>query len=663
MARYLYASSVSDFLVESDASILGRLLEGYSNQNLAVQQNFAWQGQLPLLRTALKDFGLDHIFLEFSIPRMGKRADAILYSQSRVIVIEFKMGDSAYFKSSIEQVEDYALDLKNFHEGSHHIPIIPVLVASEASFVSDTLEAYDDRVYKPLKTNASGLYGTLEKILINVPARNGTTWSDWANSRYKPTPTIIQAAQALYDNHSVEDISRSEAGAINLAETSACINQIIHATEQENSKSIVFLTGVPGAGKTLAGLNIATQNMAIGQDHSVFLSGNGPLVDVLREALAQNLSRQGNNGQPLRIGDARRRSSTFIQNIHHFRDLYIEETSAPADRVVVFDEAQRAWTKAELSRFMKVKKGRANFESSEPQFLLDVMNRHETCTIVCLIGGGQEINRGEAGLDEWVNSVKTYFSDWKVYYSPSIIDEPLYLQSRENRQWITNFGQRKEELHLKVSVRSFRSEKLAGFVEAVINNRPERARTIFKELTLQNYPICLSRSIENIKQWLKIQRRGSERSGLVASSGALRLRKFGIWVKSKIDPADWFLKPDEDVRSSLFLEEVATEFDIQGLELDWVGMCWDADFYYLNGKWIRRKFKGTRWQSIRDDTSQKYLVNAYRVLLTRARQGMIIYVPFGDPSDKTRIPEYYDGTYQYLKGLGIQDIDDSVHDK
>lgn len=657
MAQYLYGAAVSRFLREPDEEIIGKLAASYSNQNLAIQQTYAWRFQLPLLRSVLEGFDSDYLFLEFSIPRMGKRADAVIFMNGRVVVLEFKVGDDRYLSSAIEQVEDYALDLKNFHEGSHKLPILPVLVATNAEGRLITLSRHNDWVFGTICTNAEGLKNALCEIKEKVAPGVLTDALEWASSRYKPTPTIIQAAQALYDNHSVKAISRSEAGAINLSITSDCIKEIISDTENAGSKSKVFLTGVPGAGKTLAGLNIATQNMAIGDDHSVFLSGNGPLVDVLREALAQNLSSTLDEQRRLPIGQARQRTKAFIQNIHHFRDYYLKDLSRPVDKVVVFDEAQRAWTREELSRFMRIKKGVPEFDESEPQFLIGVMNRHESCTIVCLIGGGQEINRGEAGLDEWISTIRIHFPEWLVFHSDQISANKIYLRDKENIEWIDKYGRPRTELHLNVSVRSFRSEKLAEFIEQILDTRVSDARELRKQIESNNYPIVLTRSLETARKWLRTKARGSERTGLVASSGALRLRKYGIWVKHKLKAADWFLKPREDVRSSLFLEEAATEFDIQGLELDWTCMCWDADFYFDGTKWHKRDFSGSRWMQIKDDSAKRYLVNAYRVLLTRARQGMVIFVPPGDVDDKTRRHEYYDGTFEYLKQIGIPVID------
>lgn len=656
MARYFYSNNIASFLVDDETRILGELTANYPLQNLAILQTNAWREEISILKQSIKEFSNGHIFLEFAIPRMGKRADCVLVIEGLVFVVEFKVGDEQYASYAIEQVVDYSLDLKNFHEGSHHQTVVPLLVATNAPARNNNLAISRDNICQTLFANKENLADVISLALAEIasPVINAELW---ASSRYKPTPTIVEAAQALYNNHSVEDISRSDSGAINLSRTSDCINRIIQLAKTENTKSICFVTGVPGAGKTLAGLNIATQNMKFGDDHSVFLSGNGPLVDVLREALARNIVATNKEaGSKITKSEASRSANAFIQNIHHFRDYYLDRDETPADKVIIFDEAQRAWTREQLSSFMRRKKGKPHFDQSEPQFLIDVMNRHESCTVICLIGGGQEINRGEAGLEEWLSTLRTHFPEWNIHYSNLIIEDTNYLNNDELKSWITAKGFQETHLHLAVSVRSFRSEKASAFVESVLNLDEAKARSLYEILRNDNYPICTTRSLDLAKQWLRNRARGSERIGIVASSGAYRLRPLGLSVKHNIDAPIWFLNDKDDVRSSYFLEEVATEFDIQGLELDWTCVCWDGDLYFKNRKWKRRKFKGTKWQKINDDFAQRYLMNAYRVLLTRARQGMVIFVPFGDKNDKTRLSEYYDGTFEYLRKIGIQEI-------
>ena len=425
------------------------------------------------------------------------------------------------------------------------------------------------------------------------------------------------------------------------------------------------MTGVPGAGKTLAGLNIAVERMKADEDeHAVFLSGNGPLVDVLREALTRNeVLTAKENGVKLSKKQAAIKANAFIQNIHHFRDDNLLSDKAPVEKVVVFDEAQRAWTNDQVSSFMKRKRGVENFNKSEPEFLIDVMNRHsDWCTIICLIGGGQEINTGEAGLEEWVNSLKNHFPDWAIYYSSSILDSDNYLKSEESRNWLIGNGISEIGLHLSVSVRSFRSEQLSNFIHELLNVKIENSQRIYSEIQ-NSYPIVLTRNLDVAKQWLREQAKGSERIGLISSSGARRLRPLGIDVKNEISPPNWFLNDSEDIRSSYFLEEVATEFDIQGLEIDWACVAWGANFHMNDTGWKYQNFKGSKWQNINKLIDKEYLKNTYRVLLTRARQGMVIFVPESDELDHTRPKKFYDKTYEYLKEIGIKEIDKSVLNK
>lgn len=456
----------------------------------------------------------------------------------------------------------------------------------------------------------------------------------------------------------MEAISRSDSGAINLSKTANCLNRIIDDSKNNKKKTICFVTGVPGAGKTLAGLNIANERLKVDEDeHAVFLSGNGPLVDVLREALARDLIKNSKeNGKPITKENAKRKTNAFIQNIHHFRDEYLKHNIEPTEKVVVFDEAQRAWNKKQVSSFMKRKKGIENFEMSEPEFLIDVMNRHKDwCTIICLIGGGQEINTGEAGLEEWINSFQYKFKDWKVHYSNLITDSKNYIKTLEQKNWLSNKAKSESELHLSVSLRSFRSEKLSEFVHQFLELNTKKSKELYREIK-DDFPIKSTRELSKAKDWIRKQAKGSERTGIIASSGAKRLRPLGINVKNEISAPNWFLNDKKDIRSSYFLEEIATEFDIQGLEIDWSCLAWGANFYIENNKWNYQTFRGFKWQNINQEISKSYLKNTYRVLLTRARQGMVIYLPKGSCIDHTRPNNFYDGTWNYLKEIGIEEL-------
>lgn len=652
MKAAYFNSTINHFCEMAPDAILGELVRNHGFA-LEHQQRDAWQTQVSLLKKTLNENVAGEILFEFAIPRMGKRADVILLIGTTVFVLEFKVGAHNFERSAIEQVHDYALDLKNFHKGSHDLPIVPVVIATEAT-VSDpgAVKFASDGVAEPILASLEHL-GSLIQQCEPVNAIKQVDLDEWLRSGYQPTPTIVEAAQALYQNHAVEEIARSDASAQNLSQTTNCISAIIDRSKMEGRKSICFVTGVPGAGKTLAGLNIATKRAQEHSDeHAVFLSGNGPLVTVLREALARD--------EAARLGTtkatAHRKVSSFVQNIHHFRDDALRNTEAPHEKVAVFDEAQRAWTRDQASKFMQTKRGHLDFDMSEPEFLISVMDRHEDwCVIVCLIGGGQEINTGEAGLGEWLSALKERFPEWEICISNRLQDGD-YVTDRISMRFLETLPVRQfPELHLSVSMRSFRAEALSSFIGHILDNRPQDARNAHKQVE-GRYPIYLTRDLGVARNWLRNVARGSERVGLVASSGAQRLRPEGLNVKAKVDAAMWFLNDRSDVRSSFYLEEVATEFDVQGLELDWAGVCWDADLRREGDEWKPYNFRGTAWQNVNHAERQLFLKNAYRVLLTRARQGMIIYVPKGDVLDPTRPPAFYDETFEFLKVCGLSEL-------
>jgi len=653
MLRSYYHNPIQNFIADSSERILGNLAQVHQFA-LEDRQKNAWLKQIQILKNSFAEFKEGHLFFEFSIPRMGKRVDNIFIFKNLIFVIEFKVGEKQYAAAAKTQTIDYCLDLLNFHAGSDQQKIIPVLVATHADDRNidwSKLIQLEDVVC----CNELNLKETIEHLIQQYEDTAPIDAICWLNSVYKPTPTIIEAAQALYQGHQVEEISRSDAGAINLEISSRKIASIIETSKRNHQKAICFLTGVPGAGKTLAGLNIANQRLKADEsEHSVFLSGNGPLVDVLREALTRNTVEIGKSvAKNIKRSEAERGTRTFIQNIHHFRDHYLKSAEVPIEKVVVFDEAQRAWQKDQVSNFMKQKKGIDDFGMSEPEFLIHVMDRHpDWCVVVCLIGGGQEINTGEAGVTEWIEALKQNYPDWKIYYSDKILDEPVYLAATEQRTWLKQQGICESSLHLAVSVRSFRSERVSQLIHHLLDDEAEQAAELYQNIK-SDYPIYLTRDLKQAKKWLKTKAKGSERYGIIASSGARRLRAEGIDVKNKISPADWFLNSSRDVRSSYYLEDIATEFDIQGLEIDFSCLAWDINFYYEQG-WQYQAFKGTCWQQIRQKEKQQYLLNAYRVLLTRARQGMVIYIPNVDDADWTRPNSKYDSTYQYLKRCGFE---------
>ncbi len=652
-----YSAYVSAFLRADPDAIYGALSRHHAHtQEMA--QRAAWLEQITLLQKGLVDVPDAWLAFEFAIPRMGKRADAIILLGGIIFVVEFKIRAEAFTGAAIEQATDYALDLKNFHSESHSRIIIPVVIASDAPARPVQLSLWPDDVAEPILSNGVGLGELLLATARRFSGQPPLSPESWMASGYKPTPTIIEAAQALYRSHRVDEITRSDAGAKNLSVTTARLNAIIEQAKANRQKAICFVTGVPGAGKTLAGLNLVTQRAdAHAEENAVFLSGNGPLVDVLREALARDEKRRSDDlGGSVTMMEARRKVRSFIQNIHHFRDANLRSAEPPAEHLVVFDEAQRAWDLDKITKAMREKHGIAQFGQSEPQFLVDVMDRHaDWCVVVCLIGGGQEINEGEAGLSEWFLALATHHRHWKIYTSDQLAT-PAYNWGLNLRALADGLDcSHEKDLHLAVSVRSFRAEKLSQFINELIAGEAAAAARTYEAIQA-SYPIVLTRCLATARAWLRNQARGSERYGLVASSGALRLKPDGIHVKTDVDAPNWFLNPKSDVRSCFYLEDPATEFDIQGLELDWVGLCWDADFRRVEDRWSFHDFMGASWRNGNNARRQTYLANAYRVLLTRARQGMVIYVPKGDGADHTRPPHFYDAIASFLRACGIPEL-------
>ena len=658
MKRYYYSNAIEIFLQDDYHAVLGALSRN-SEFNDELTQKEAWYQEIQILNREL-DGIKGHLFFEYSIPRMGRRIDVVLVIENIVFPLEFKIGQSEYLLSNIDQVWDYALDLKYFHKPSENVVIAPILIASEvtSSRVEIRRSIQNDNVLYPLTSNGRNLKETLQQVLTEFQGEPIDAYA-WSEGTYSPSPTIIEAAISLFNNHTVADISRSDATASELFETNRSILEIISKTKDSSGKAICFLTGVPGSGKTLVGLDIATKQLEEHQSaSSVFLSGNGPLVAILREALTRDkFKREKEAGHKVKKGEVLRSVKAFIQNVHHFRDeALLDKENPPIDHVAIFDEAQRAWNLTQTANFMSRKKKISGFTHSEPEFLISYLDRHKDwAVIICLVGGGQEINTGEAGISEWITSLHNLFPHWKVYVSNQLTDSDYaaghaleLLNNHQDVVWVKN-------LHLSVSMRSFRAENLSRLVKSILDLELEQANHHYT-LLKDKYPIVITRDIYKAKQWLRARARGSERYGIVVSSKAERLRPYAIDVKSPMDPVAWFLNDKDDIRSSYYLEYAAKEFDVQGLELDWVCVMWDGDFRYSKDGWKTYKFQSRTWQRINKEERKLYLKNAYRVLLTRARQGMIIVVPEGDQMDPTRAPEYYDSTFKYLSQIGLEVI-------
>lgn len=709
MSRCLYNSSFTDFLNTDDNTIFGVLCDRYHGEALTTTRE-AWKSEISIMKDILVRFANKdgQIIFEYDIPRLGKRVDVVLLFEGIVFCVEFKVGESRILESDIDQVLDYALDLKNFHKFSEDRIIAPILVATNYRNSSTNIQmsVYDDRVVNPLVSGKAGVSHLISEVLRCFPNETSVN-PNWIISPYAPTPTIIEAAKTLYENHSVENITRHEADKVSTDKTIEYILDVIQRSKLNQEKSICFVTGVPGAGKTLVGLDVAIkqtyqgQNEPVKNEGAVYLSGNGPLVAVITEALAQdNHKKCKAKGEKKKMTDSRREVAKSIQMIHRYRDnmlakiknpvengvLEIDPTKAvkmesagfgEVEHVAIFDEAQRSWTHKRLADYLKRggtygnKLKVPNFPLSEAAFLIwSLDQREDWATIICLVGGGQEINTGEAGISEWIKALNEQFPHWNVYISPKLT-EPEYAEGKVNELLKNNCNVTySESLHLGVSLRSYRAEKLSAFVHALLSF-DENASALYNEIK-DKYPIVLTRDMAKARKWLHDKVRGTERTGVLVTKESARFKPLAIHILPSGDEnaVHWFLDDKSDVRSSNYLEDAATEIQVQGLELDYTCLLWDADMRYENGEWRFYRFNGqTKWVEQTGGTESKqelmkYMLNAYRVLLTRARAGMVICVPEGNPNknvsgfweDSTRLPEYYDGTYQYLKSLGIEEI-------
>lgn len=685
MQRFYYSETFSMFLTLPGEYILG-CMDKVNEFDLTLEQRGAWLEEIEIIKAIISDFQADgQVLFEYTIPRLGKRVDVVLLLKGIVFALEFKVGADEFLVNDKEQVWDYALDLKNFHEESRDRIIVPILVATEASSKECSLgetsfSYYDDHVYYPLFSNTKTLLPIIKKVIDETPEQPYLDAHEWTFSRYNPTPTIIQAASALYMNHSVEDITKHEADKAGIDSCTAFILDVIQQSKQNHQKSICFVTGVPGAGKTLVGLNVAIQQEE--GDLAVYLSGNGPLVTVLTEALASDkVEKEKEKGNKCTKKQARSQVSRFIQIIHRYRDNMLEKLKKPikdgkieidptklsraagksaaeVENVAIFDEAQRMWDMKHLSAWLSRKKGIADFPMSEGEFLIWSLDQHKDwATIVCLVGGGQEINSGEGGIALWIDALNQQFPDWQIYISNQLTDKE-YAEGNVSELLAKNPNvHMRPGLHLAVSQRSYRAENLSLFVHQLLDLDIAAARATLEQIKDQ-YPIVVTRDLTKAKKWIREHARGSERYGMLVSSKAFRLKPLAIDIRSQAEIIPWFLNPITDIRSSLFLEDAATEFDIQGLELDWTCLVWDGDFRYdpVQHCWKHFNFRSSRWQNINIAEGRAYQLNAYRVLLTRARQGMVICVPEGSSEDATRKPEFYDGVFELLKEVGVKEV-------
>lgn len=661
-----YLRTLAEFVAETPTGVVGQLAEANAKNErfqLAPEAIEGWRDQLPGLFTAIQQLiesnpGAKNwsIILEYPIPQVGKRIDAVVLAHDLVIVLEIKTGESR--TSAVRQVEDYGVNLACFHETSRNRKIVPVAVSAGA-----LPRSRDERAFKYLLLPTRiAKWNQLGSELIdivrtqmneNVPAIDAATWNA---GRFKPIPPIIDAAVALYSGHTVFEIGHSCAAQDQLDITTRALVKAARTASEENGKAICFVTGVPGAGKTLVGLNAVHHSEL--REQSAFLSGNGPLVKIIREALVRDvLERARATGDRSTRADAEQAVHAFVRSVHQFAaEHYKPGAPVPAQRVIVFDEAQRAWDAEQNKRARRP-------DISEPAMMLDVMNRIEGwATIIALVGSGQEINRGEAGLAEW-GSALAGFPHWRVHASPFVLDKDkpgpkLFREPDVAPDRIV----RNETLDLPVATRAIRAQQMSEWVDAVLAGNSGRASQICE--SFDEKPV-LSRNLQTARQWLSNMRCGFQRTGLLCSSSAMRLRVDGLEPSfdfhRRFEWEHWFLdwdgpedskKRPRDVRSSCTLEVAATQFEVQGLELDWVGLCWGEDFVRDNGVWKHFRFNHKHWRPVKNGRKQQFLTNAYRVLLTRARQGMVLYVPQPSSTLWSRLGERLDETADFLVQCG-----------
>ncbi len=658
-----YAETVRAFLSSASRDLESKLVAAYERDRyneLKTAQLTAWRDQIQTLKSALSsdelasqgasDWG---IALEFVIPRRMGRVDTVLLIGDAIIGIEFKT--EQVDSSAADQIEDYCLDLLHFHEPSHDRSIYPVVVGAQHGSMRERKQ----RFARQLRSTTVLGRDSLGEFIRSVADQHATgiqiPIQAWNLGEYHPVPSIIEAARAMFADMEVEDIARADCDPVNLTKTVSTIRDIAVSSMARKRKTVCFVTGVPGAGKTLAGLKLVhDRNLreATSTD-SVFLTGNLPLVKVLRTALAKDTARRKRQG--LRISG--RDPKTTIDTVLGYKKTHTKTSAPPHENIVVFDEAQRAWNAERTAEYLD---GTDTWKDySEPELLMAILDRHDWAVLVALVGGGQEINKGEAGIGEWGRALLSRFTHWDIATSQQALDGAYGAGAKlfESEVPVHAKVAIYPSLHLDNPTRQFRGKTIARWAEWLLLGNCDECRRVLQDNS--DYPIYLTRDLQRAKDWLRAVASGTERYGCIASSESKRLRAEGLELPpARADGVEhWFLAQEGDVRSSFQLEVAANEFQIQGLEIDWACLCWGGDFLREQQRWVLQRFRGTQWQNIGQPEARAYLINSYRVLLTRARQGMILFVPRGDDKDLTRPSAPLDATAEFLHSCGAKDLD------
>ena len=649
-----YCNSIPGFIRDASSSIIAQLVRHSFEINTA--QRDAWDNQISELQTRLEECGMEgDIIFEYDIVRLGKRIDIILLIRHMVFSLEFKNGKNIFTAQDAQQAEDYAIDIKNFHKESEDLYVCPILIATDAPKYQkeQLIDCYPDKQVFLQRENINTFIPKLNMITNKYGTEENIDFDKWFNSPYHPTPTIIAAAVEAYMSHDISEIANSEAGQEDIDKCENRIKGIIDYAKANNRKCVCFVTGVPGAGKTLVGLDVVAKNLKEGRENlSVYLSGNGPLVEVLREALVKSVRLKGQYNHETKAA-----INALIQSSYSFKKDNAHNQNPTPENILIFDEAQRVWNEQKMTAKHN---NDPTMSVSEPHLLYSIMDRQkEWAVMICLVGLGQDIYDGEVGINEWFKCGIEDYKDWELFYSPEIFGQVEDKNIDIDMIKGCDRCHATDDLHLKTSIRSFRADKQCLFVDSLLDNKPEITKEVYEDISAK-YPVFITRDYNKAKQWVRKQVRGSQRSGVLACSSAQRLKPEGIYVPKDIDVKNWFLAPSDDLRSSNMLEIVASEFKVQGLEIDWAVVCWDADLRRnaSNKDWEYFNFRGSKWVRRNQPEQRRYLLNSYRVLLTRARQGMVIFVPEGvdEEEDPTRKKDFYDSIYKYLLSCGIREL-------
>jgi len=671
-----YSATRTEFLDMPHDKVVERLTNaaGRDGWHVEPEQHEEWLASVDLLQNhlsravtilrqsladqSLADFGA--VVLEYDMRRRGLRIDCVLLGKGVIAVLEFKR--NAVQKADRDQVENYCVNLLEFHgetrrlHEEHSVILAPIVVQTEGRVTKRPVPTYGflptpwNAIVTP--TTASSRDELSDSLRAILGLRHSTTPPDpakWLRSAFSPSSTILDAALSLYGQHDVSAIGQHAAPIELIRDCTEHVCSWVRKSQSDGVNRIIFVSGAPGSGKTLLGLQVAFAPEFA--NDSVFVTGNSPLVEVLEAALKQSyvrgVRRRGLAGYPKEAAKHVIQNSTFkIIKAHAFLGDRGSKTGSTDGKVLIFDEAQRTYEKGK--RVL-----RKPLEDDEAALILKSMESSygQGCVVVALLGHNQFINAGEVGTGAWIHAARRH--GWRCV----VAHETAELLSDADREALRSSGSRDvlKAGHLKQSLRYYRNTRIEEWVAAVLDGDAEAARRVAKTFDAAD-TVWLTRSLQDGKSWIRNHRVGEQRGGIVGSGNGGRLAAEGLFVGLKPSIADWMLKPDGDIRSSNMLETIQNQYQIQGLEIDWALVCWDLDLRRGNGGWAAHKLSGTKWQA--KPASLDVAKNGYRVLLTRARKGMAIYVPMGDPTgiDETRWVAAYDGIADYLLRCGAQSM-------